>query len=88
MYSNAPDPFGDGGGVPLMVSTGLMAGSAACCTPYIRCCPFFPVQSQSTELPATTERESSRGGSPQGCKVGSLPVLFLFLNLVRVLVSF
>ena len=32
-----------------------MAGSAACCTPYLRCCPFFPVHSHPTELPATTE---------------------------------
>ena len=33
-----------------------MAGTAACCTPFFRCCPFsFPGQPQSTELPATTE---------------------------------
>ena len=45
-----------------------MAGSAACCTSYSSCCPFFPMQLQSTELPA----ESSRGGSPQGHKAGLL----------------
>ena len=32
-----------------------MACFSSCCTPYIRCCPFFPEQPQSTELPATTE---------------------------------
>ena len=38
-YSSAPDAFGDRGDTPRW---GPMAGSAACCTPYIRCCPFFP----------------------------------------------
>ena len=59
-YSSAPGPFGDRGDMPRW---GPMAGSAAWCTPYIRCCPFFPVQSQPAELPATTVGESSRGGS-------------------------
>ena len=36
-------------------SRGTTAGTAAYCTPYNRYCPFFPVQSQPTELPATTE---------------------------------
>ena len=50
MFSSAPGPFGDRGGTPRW---GLMAGSAACCTQYIRCCPLVPVQLQSTELLAT-----------------------------------
>ena len=29
-------------------SMGLMAGSAACCTPYTSCCPLVPVQVRST----------------------------------------
>ena len=44
-------------------SMGLMAGTAACCTTYIRCCPLVRVQSQPAELPATTVGESSSGGS-------------------------
>ena len=54
MYSSTPGPFGDGGDKPRW---GPMAESAACCTQYIRCCPLFPVQSQSAELLATTEGE-------------------------------
>ena len=48
---------------------------------YVRCRPFCLYRSYSflssgkafyglTELPATTEGESSRGGSPQGHKAG------------------
>ena len=59
---------------------GLMAGFAACCMPYIKCFPFFPVQSQSTELPATSEGESSRGGFPQGHRTGPLAVLLFFMQ--------
>ena len=44
----------------------LMAGSAACCMQYMRHCPLFPVQSQSEELPATTEGEWRRRHSSQG----------------------
>ena len=51
-------------------SMGLMAGYAACCTPYTRCCPMVPVQRQSTQLPATTVGESSRGGSLRRHKGG------------------
>ena len=54
---------------------GLMAGYAACCAPYIRHFPLVPVQSQSTELPATTVGESSRGGSLRRHKAGPLTVL-------------
>ena len=55
----------------------LMAGSAACCAPYTRRCPLVPVQSQSTELPATTVGESSKGGSLRRHKAGPLTVLLL-----------
>ena len=71
-YSKAPSPFGDRGDTPRW---GLMAGTAACYTQYIRCCPLFPVQSQSAELPAATEGESSGVGSSQGHKAGPLAVL-------------
>ena len=73
-FSNAPGPFGTDGVRPAWLLA-LMDGSAACCTKYIRCFPFFFVQLQSTELLATTEGESSRGGSPQGHKAGPLAVL-------------
>ena len=56
---------------------GPMAGYAACCAPYTRRCPLVPVQSQSTELPATTVGESSRGGSLRRHKAGPLTVLLL-----------
>ena len=47
-----------------------------CCTPYIRCCPFsFPVQPQSTELPATTEERWRRRHLSPGHKAGLLTVL-------------
>ena len=49
-----------------------MAGTAPCCTQYIRCCPLFPVQSQSAELLATTEGEWRRRHSSQGHKAGPL----------------
>ena len=67
-----PGPFGDRGDTPRW---GLMAGTAACCSPYIRCCPFFPVQSQSTELPATTEGRWRRRHLSPGHKAGLLTVL-------------
>ena len=38
---------------------------------------FFPLQLQSTELLATTEEQSSRGGSSQGHKAGPLVVVFM-----------
>ena len=72
-YGCAPGPFGDRGDTPRW---GLMAGTAACCTPYIRCCPFsFPVQSQSTKLPATTEGRWRRRHLSPGHKAGLLTVL-------------
>ena len=47
-----------------------------CCTPCIRCCPFsFPVQPQSTELPATTEGRWRRRHLSPGHKAGLLTVL-------------
>ena len=53
-----------------------MAGTAACCTTYVRCCPFsFPVQPQSTELPATTEGRWRRRHLSPGHKAGLLTVL-------------
>ena len=54
-----------------------MAGYAACFTTYIRCCPMFLVQRQSSELPATTVGESSRGGSLRRHK-GGLWTVHLF----------
>ena len=54
MHVSAPDPAWGRGDTPRW---GLMAGIAACCTQYIRCCPLFPVQWQTIELPATTEGE-------------------------------
>ena len=57
----------DRGGMPRW---GLMAGYAACCTTYNRYCPMFLVQRQSSELPATTVGESSRGGSLRRHKGG------------------
>ena len=72
-YGCAPGPFGDRGDTPRW---GLMAGTAACCTPYFRCCPFsFPVQPQSTELPATTEGRWRRRHLSPGHKAGLLTVL-------------
>ena len=47
-----------------------------CCTPFFRCCPFaFPVQPQSTELPATTEGSWRRRHLSPGHKAGLLTVL-------------
>ena len=72
-YGCAPCPFGDRGDTPRW---GLMAGTAAWCTPYFRCCPFsFPVQPQSTELPATTEVRWRRRHLSPGHKAGLLTVL-------------
>ena len=52
-FASTPGPFGGRGDTPRW---GLMAGAAACCAQFFRCSPFsFPVQPQSTELPATTE---------------------------------
>ena len=41
-FARAPGPSGDRGDMPLMATWGLMAGHAACCTQYTRCCPFGP----------------------------------------------
>ena len=71
-FASAPGPFGDRGDTPRW---GPMAGTAACCTQYIRCCPLFPVQSQSAELPATTEGEWQRRHSLQEHEAGLLTVL-------------
>ena len=75
-FGRAPDPSGDRGGTPRW---GLMAGSVACCAQCIRCSPLVPVQRQSTELPATTVGESSRGGSLRRHKGGLWTVFFNFL---------
>ena len=48
-------------------STGLMAGSAACCTPYNSCCPLVPVQMRSTELSRPQPVGSRREVAP--CEV-------------------
>ena len=69
-FASTPGPFGDRGDTPRW---GLMAGAAACCAQFFRCSPFsFPVQPQSTELPATTEgrwrrRATSRQDTRQDC---------------------
>ena len=47
------------------------------------CRSLLFVQAQTTKLPATTEGESSRGGSPRGHKAGLLTVL----NVCSVCVS-
>ena len=73
-YSSAPGPFGDRGDT---LRWGLMAGSAAWRTPYLRCCPFFPVQRQPTELPATTEGRWRRRHLSPGHKAGLLTVLLM-----------
>ena len=68
-YRCAPGPSGDRGDTPRW---GLMAGTAACC------CPFsFPVQPQSTELPATTEGRWRRRHLSPGHKAGLLTVLLM-----------
>ena len=56
---------------------GLMAGYAACCTPYIRHFPLVPVQRWSIELPATTVGERRRRRSLRRHKGGLWTVLFL-----------
>ena len=70
-YTSTPGPFGGRGYTPRW---GPMAGSAAWCTPYIRCSPFFPAQSQPTELPATTEERWRRRHLSQGHRAGPLAV--------------
>ena len=55
-----------------------MAGSAACCTPYTRHCPLFPVQSQPAELPATTVGEWRRRHSLRRHKEGTRAAFFNF----------
>ena len=71
-FASAPGPFGDRGDTPRW---GPMAGTAACCTQYMRCCPFFPVQPQSTELPATTKGRWRRRHLSPGHKAGLWTVL-------------
>ena len=72
-YGSATGPFGDRGDTP---RCGLMAGTAACCTQFFSYCPFsFPVQPQSTELPATTEGRWRRRHLSPGHKAGLLTVL-------------
>ena len=74
-FGCAPGLFGDRGDTPRW---GLMAGTAACCTQFFSCCPFsFPVQPQSTELPATTEGRWRRRHLSPGHKAGLLTVLLL-----------
>ena len=74
-------PFGDRGD---LLRWRPMAGSAACCTPYIRYCPFFPVQSQPTELLATTEERRRRRRHSPGHKAGPLTDYFCLLFFKRV----
>ena len=74
-YAGAPDPLWGSRVYTPHGCMGLMAGYAACCAPYIRHFPLVPVQSQSTELPATTVGGSSRGGSLRRHKAGPLTVL-------------
>ena len=66
-YSRAPDLARGRGDTPRW---GLMAGSAACCTTYIRHFPLVPVQRQSNELPATTVGECRRRHSLRRHKGG------------------
>ena len=54
-----------------------MAGFAAWSTPYTRCCPLVPVESQSMELPATTVGEWRRRRSLRRHKGELWTVLFL-----------
>ena len=78
-FGSAPGPFGDRGDMPRWAP---MAGSAAWCAPYIRCCPFFPVQTQPTELPATTEGRWRRRHLSPGHKAGPLAVFWISTALV------
>ena len=72
-FASTPGPFGGRGDTPRW---GLMAGAAACCAQFFRCSPFsFPVQPQSTELPATTEGRWRRRHLSPGHKAGLLTVL-------------
>ena len=72
-FDGAPDPLGPRG---MAMSSALVA-----VTPYIRCCPFFhvcpffQVQTQPTELPATTEGRWRRRHLSPGHKAGLLTVL-------------
>ena len=58
-------------------SVGLMAGTAACCTQRIRCCPLFPLHSHSQRScrPQLKGRWRRRHLSPEH-KAGLLTVLF------------
>ena len=51
-------------------------------------CPCTPVHLRSSELPATTVGESSRGGSLRRHKAGPVTVHFVFNCFLSVLVSF
>ena len=77
-FASTPGPFGGRGDTPRW---GLMAGSAACCAQFFRYSPFFPVQSQQTELLATTEERWRRRHLSPGHKAG--PLLFFFLTRVQ-----
>ena len=73
-FASAPGPFrGSEGFAP------MRARSAACYTPYIRYYPFFPVQSQPTELLATTEERWRRFRSLRRHKAVLLAELFYLL---------
>ena len=43
-FASVPGSFGDRGDTPRW---GLMAGTAACCTRFVRCCPFVSLYSHS-----------------------------------------
>ena len=81
VYVSAPGPFGDRGDTPRW---GLMAGTAACCTQYIRCCAFSSQYSHSQPScrPQPRGRWRRRHLS-QGHEAGLLTVLF---NVYRVCV--
>ena len=74
IFDGAPDPLGPRG---MAMSSALVAAA-----PYIRCCPFFPVQTQPTELPATTEGRWRRRHLSPGHKAGPLAVFWFSTALV------
>ena len=75
--------FGDRGNTPSWFHG---AGGWVCSLLYTvhQMLPLLPCTVQLTELPATTEGESSRGGSSQGHKAGPLTERFLLVVLPRV----